>query len=1148
MDKYNLILETVENIIAPGSRCTISKTLESAIEENLIEKYGYNWREKKDIFSSAFNNIRKNFNVNTYKEDVPYVYSMYYLFMNVPKVQLVLIELMKKVKLHKRIDILDIGAAVGTSSAAMLDLFTLINNICDLYEEEQLINKVEIDSIEGSKENIDLFEKNIKVFKDKLSKFINTDFIKINNPTHCNVNELECTKKYDLIIISNILNELTYEEQFNLMTKAKNMLSKNGNILIIEPATKKNTLALNRLKIQMVSNMELNVIAPCSICSDCKECWNFRTSNIVKGKIYSYIDKLYEEKNLTKFDDYYNNRLKWSYCILSNYVNENKIKPISKYNLGNNEKITLYSIDNKSNGNLCFCDGIGNKVFIKSIEYKNFKYGDCVEIQKCKLEQNENYEIQLDDESVILNSNLNYSRKKFRYKNIKKENINFILNRLWGFSELRDGQFEIIAKALEGEDILGILPTGAGKSICYQIPAILSNGVSIVVSPLKSLIKDQVNNLNSIGFEFVDFIDSSRSKSEKDIILKRFRNGSLKMLYVAPERLQMLEFQIELKKALKGFNIDYFIIDEAHCASEWGHDFRPAYLKLKDVSDSLGDCNIVAVTATASPKVKDDILDIFNISNDNVIKSKSLDRNEISLSVINIDEFEDKDSKLLVELTQKIPEILQYDSLEGIHDKGAGIIFTIYGEGKGSSTRPFSTTYINECTKQWGIDSKCYHSKLPETIKIDIQDKYKDNEFPLLVSTKGFGMGIDKPNIRYIIHMCYPNSLEAYYQEAGRGGRDKVHAHSVIIAKDRIEKCSKEYSDINTFEPPCVNEWTCNYTGGNKCDYGMQAKFISNEYPSAFIMEKKIRNFVYNYLLRAYERRSSNLEFSLLIPNKDSSEYQNYLYYLQKFNIISNYNIIKYYGGKIVVGVEIIKEIDVRRLDNIIKEIILKMQEFKQQKYNMLHGMLLYVENKEECRRQHLMDYFGESITYGDTGCCFCDNEGISLEKRNTVKSSRDVIVLYSDLQKCFDNKVFNYYEIKNLLQEAEEKNSEDSIKIRALRHLEDYIDSAAALYISSYIAIKSDIRNSYARNQVLQLVDVLYKNNEVEQITKVINDFYYLDNDLIVDLFKSSNKLQNDAILIQSLVDGDFESEIKKIAYKTFVSKKLSEINKVFK
>jgi len=192
--------------------------------------------------------------------------------------------------------------------------------------------------------------------------------------------------------------------------------------------------------------------------------------------------------------------------------------------------------------------------------------------------------------------------------NVNKENLTYLLKSLWGFDDFREGQFDIIKGALMGQDMLGILPTGAGKSICYLLPALLGSGVSIIVSPRKSLIRDQIANLKSIGFEFVDYIEGSKSADEKRETLSRFQAGTLKVLYVSPENLQMREFQLELKEALKNVSLDYLIIDEAHCVSERGHDFRPSYLKLLDVVTTVGPATIIAVTATASPRVKEDIL------------------------------------------------------------------------------------------------------------------------------------------------------------------------------------------------------------------------------------------------------------------------------------------------------------------------------------------------------------------------------------------------------------------------------------------------------------------------------------------------------------------------------------------------------------
>lgn len=1147
MNKYDEIINTAINIICPGSRCTVSKVLEESVKEVLINKYGEGWYNNKERFYNAFNSIRTNFNVNTYTSDVPYLYSMYYMFLNVPKIELIILQLMKIKKLNRKLKILDIGSSVGTTSVAILDLFSLINNLCDLYQEKQIINSIVIDSIEGSRENIEVFNQNIKYYKNKLQEITQVDNITINEPMEQNIINYKVSGKYDLIIVSNMLNEIDYSDRKSLITSLEKNLKKSSEIIIIEPASKNSSILLNRLKYEISNCTKLNSIAPCGVCEECKQCWNFRTSDIVNGELISCLDNIYKEYNYSKFDEFYNNRLKWTYCILSNNLSKvigtigEKVNNNCSYNIKGN--IVNYS--NK----IALCNSYGNKYIIENHDGNigRLCYGDYIEFYNVQI-TSENKLI-VNKDSIVKNLYNAKNFEKHRYKNIKVNNIEFILRRLWGYKKLREGQFEIISKALEGNDILGILPTGAGKSICYQLPAMLCNGLSIIISPLKSLMKDQVYNLHKIGFEFVDYIDSSKTVEEKKEVLNRFKAGSLKLLYLSPERLQMLSFQKELFEVLNNFNIDYFIIDEAHCASEWGHDFRPAYLKLRDVSDKLIDCNILAVTATASSKVKKDILDIFSIKEENVIKCKSLDRKEISLQVINLKQGEDKNEFLKKYIVNNLPEILNKNSIKEVHEHGSGIIFTIYSNGTGISTKAFTSEYISEVVKQEKIETRAYHSKLDDKIRENIQEEFIENKFPLLVSTKGFGMGIDKSNIRYIIHMCYSNSLEAYYQEAGRAGRDKEHAHSVIIATSRLEQCERLCNNIDSFEPPCINQWKCRFTGGIRCDYGMQAKFISGSYECRENMKKKINYFFNNIFLKAYKTRTHKLNFTFKVNNKYSSDYQKYLYYFQKFCFIKNYHIVDYISNYMInLEVEISENFSVNNIDEVLNKIIDRLQEFKKQKYNMLQVIWNYVNQRTQCRREFLMQYFGDDEYYNEEGCKFCDIEGISEEKAIATTSTLRVKKLYDEIMEYMKSNKFNLEKLKDFLVQSKEENILENIKIRSLRFLEDYMNNTIALFIVSTLTLKYDNTNAFARNQAYQLIDIFYKKNEVENIVQVFDYYMDIDNTLPYEILNRNKKVYSDKVLIKTILNTSSNKEWSDTVYKVYIKNKLINFNTILK
>jgi RecQ family ATP-dependent DNA helicase len=1142
MDKYFAILETANNIIAPGNRCTISKLIEESVQDVLINNYGDGWKNNGERYYSCYELLRKDFNKEAYSGDVPYFYSMYYMLINIPKLELVLIQLLRRKKLPKNLKILDVGSGVGTTSIAFLDFFILLSNLCNLYSYENFIDGFTIDSVEASFDNITVFRENINYFINRLSKYTKTDKFIIKNPIQSDIIDFSTKEKYDLIILSNVLNEIKYEDRKNVLERLSTYINENGEIIIIEPADEKKSKQLNRLKKDITQKTTLKSIAPCGICDNCNCCWSFRTSNIANADLIKYFDGIYSKKNNTKFDLFYNNRLKWSYCILSNSKVSLNITNLNKLYQGKNNNISIQVniIGNKEKNLYRICDGQGNKGVLYSKEELGFySYGDILEIKGYTIEKDNVYKVIVDENSNILRLHHNDDKTKISYKNVNKKNLKYILKRFWGFDSFREGQFEIIKNALMGKDILGILPTGAGKSICYQLPAMLGDGITIIVSPLKSLIKDQVNNLHRIGFEYVDYIDSSKSPAEKRKVLSRFKNGSLKILYVAPERLQMIDFQEELKATLKNFSLDYFVIDEAHCASEWGHDFRPSYLKLRDVAKNIAKSSIIAVTATASERVMNDIVEIFNIRKDNIIKTKSLDRKEISLEVINIPLRDSKEEYLKQSLLDKLPNVLHKSNIQELHNDGSGIIFTIYAKPESIDRRQYGTEHILDITRNLNIDSNLYHSKLKDEVREQIQDMFKDDQFPLLVSTKGFGMGIDKPNIRYIIHYCYPNSLEAYYQEAGRSGRDGQHSHSVIIARDRDKQCVQNTKTLGDNEPPCINSKhnSCSYNKGYpKCDYGMQAWFISNSYSNEEIIRKNINN----HYIRLKNNHKVNTYISLSIHEDSSADFQRNLFYFQKYGLIKDYFVVGYKFKYIEFGVVVDNNFNDTNFERIINEITERILNFKEQRYNMLQSMWKYVENKKQCRRQFLMDYFKDESNYGEDGCRFCDIEGISNEIEISVTRSLKIDKLYANFEKLIKSNVFDYEVSLKLLDEMYKENVQESGKIRAMRYLEDYPDNPTAIYFTSLINLNRDYKDAYARNQAYKLVNILYKSGETIKIANFLLELFNISYDFVEQIIIENNDITGNTELVDMMLKKFDDNSIKELIYKKFVDGKL--------
>lgn len=323
-----------------------------------------------------------------------------------------------------------------------------------------------------------------------------------------------------------------------------------------------------------------------------------------------------------------------------------------------------------------------------------------------------------------------------------------ILKKYWGYDKFRPLQEDIVKAVIAGKDVLALLPTGGGKSVCFQVPALAKEGICIVISPLIALMKDQVEQLKRRGISAAA-IYSGMGKREIDITLDNCIYGGIKFLYVSPERLKT-ELFIERAKQM---NISFLAVDEAHCISQWGYDFRPAYVEIAAIKEILPIKNVIALTATATPLVRKDILDKLQIPGAELFV-KSFARDNLSYSVF---EEEDKDKKLL--------EVLR-------SVKGSAVVYS----GTRKKTKELAIFLYKS-----GISADFYHGGLNNEERAAKQDAWIQNQTRVMVATNAFGMGIDKPDVRVVVHMDLPQSLEAYYQEAGRGGRDERKAYAVLL-------------------------------------------------------------------------------------------------------------------------------------------------------------------------------------------------------------------------------------------------------------------------------------------------------------------------------------------------------------------------------
>ncbi|MDA3969790.1 MAG: DNA helicase RecQ [Desulfobulbaceae bacterium] len=323
------------------------------------------------------------------------------------------------------------------------------------------------------------------------------------------------------------------------------------------------------------------------------------------------------------------------------------------------------------------------------------------------------------------------------------------LKKIFGFTDFRPHQREIVQSILDGRDVFAVMPTGGGKSLCYLLPALLKPGLCLVISPLISLMKDQVDNAREVGIRAA-FLNSTQSPDERRQVVSAIHEGELDVLYVAPERLSTRDFQ----EFVAGININFVAVDEAHCVSEWGHDFRPDYLALSNLKKIVGAVPVAAFTATATRKVQDDIVDRLRLDHPYMVRA-SFDRPNLFYKV------EAKDGVS----AQVAQAVLQFK-------EQPGIVYRLSRKGVESTA-----AYL----QKKGINAAPYHAGLSPQVRQRHQEQFNRDQIQVIVATIAFGMGIDKANVRFVIHGDLPKNIEGYYQETGRAGRDGDLSHCILF-------------------------------------------------------------------------------------------------------------------------------------------------------------------------------------------------------------------------------------------------------------------------------------------------------------------------------------------------------------------------------